>query len=878
MRWLAYGGTKLEVRYQTGAWDIRHDALWPEAGLPEDGALAFGAGEWEGEIVLVVRQLQKDHVGRDKAYTLLLLPSQDVWETVAWNAAALAWQLFEAPGSAGSWLLKEPELERGHPGRALATVRAAARAWHGDADAGHGEVLGRLLAASWMEERLVEVPLAECFGGRLPRAAQLAAAFDWLPPCFRAGWMAGGNAPLAEALGIPLLLHDGKGRDDRPELAEKGRKLLDSWREVAEASPAIHGRQSLPAQLWQKAGLGDAASGIAAASWLALLSQSNAQEALATALKASPRRLHGLPSDALQEVRASMVGILLKSASPGQIMDQHANMILEVACSGALTSDVRVPRGLFSSEQVAAYLKAHDLSPVDLPAGLLDVDLMLRLWSHSVLEAGSLERALKELSALISKNQDGGQPGFLLSLFQDALERWSEHGPLRHWLPVIEKAPALHEALRPALAEQAVRRLVNDLPGSARDYLLLADDHAAARLLKVPAAKRKNAFASALRRALEIAETKDAPPDPRVAAAVNQWLSGLQVSALREKMDIQAKRRAARFSRWEFFLLLERVLLGDGMASHPAAPSAEEQTFLAGEAQQLAHVRTLGCPPPDLTVLETLTGRAVLAKVVGIVVLTKPDLAGPAGDQWITNLWSKELDECAVQEQTRRVLNETREDLLLNYWFLCDPILMINSLEKLVFYKSSAEGADEAVAHALTVAVARIARSSPSSSLAAGCRSLLHRLSDGSGRERSAFISRLWQFDVEAFWSWLFLASERVQASLVADWASMYPQELKKLLQLENELRRKHPLETVFYAPLWRFLRMEEEGLKALGRLDKNFRKPPPQWAASRPAYRAVLDESLLQQVDAGETSAPERKESFFRRLWRWLWSIPESE
>ncbi len=881
MRWLAFGGTKLEIRYQSGTWDIPHDLLWSEEDLLEDGTLAYGCGSWDDTLVLMVRQIQKDHVGRNKAYTLLLAPPQEIWESAGWNAACLAWHLFERDkkeDSPGNWLLTEPELERREPGRALVTLRAAARSWSGGTDEVLGEKLGQLLAASWMEQTIVEAPLETLGVGNKLSVRHLATALDWLPPSFRSGWMTGCDERLAEILGAPLLLREGKSDSDSDgfgqELAAKGQKLFEAWMRAAEFSPALGGRNLIPISLWENTGMGDASAGIAAASWLSMLQQPQMETALATALRASPQRLAALPADARQEVGDSLVRVLLASAKPEQMNEHLTSLLLDAVCAqhAAACPQVQVRPGLLQAARVKDYLNERGFSPAALPSGALDEDLMQELWEQAVLKASNSETAQAVLQTFL---QTSATPARAEKLVWAALKRWAPQGALHPWRKALfGSTPGLHGILRDEMASLALKRLKDDLPDSALDYLVLGNDAGAAGLREFPESRQKRAFNMVMRLATDLCETTHYRPpysDPQVRQAAKDWLAGLQASAFRESLSIDLCRKIAVLGGWTYFLHLDALLMGGAVAPLPTTPPREEKKWLAQEAPALAAWRSAGAPPPKLAALEDIIGTDALEETALAVANTHPDLSGETGNLWIGSLWSRHLGELARVEQMRRLLEEPRTDLVRDYWFACPRALMPYCLDQLLTAPSGPQ--EEAIGRALAVVVAQV---ESSEARVKGCRATLETLCR-SDNSRAAFVTRLWPAETEAFWSWVCLAKEASQIQLVREWAALYPNELKSLLRQENEHRKTYPSETILYAPLWRFLRNHEDGLTAADKLSPAARKAPRGWTESRPAYRPVpeyLDEEESSKDDHGTTARPGRPRrilGWIRRIIKWL-------
>ncbi len=643
---------------------------------------------------------------------------------------------------------------------------------------------------------------------------------------------------------------------------------------AAEFSPALGARNLIPISLWENTGMGDAAAGIAAASWLSILQHPQMETALATALRASPQRLAALPADARQEVGSSLVRVLLASAQPEQINEHLTSLLLDAVCAQhpAAKPQVQVRPGLLQAARVKDYLNERGLSPAALPSGALDEDLMQELWEQAVLKASNSETAQAMMQTFL---QTSATPARAEKLARAALQRWAPQGALHPWRKALfDPSSGLHGILGDEMATLALKRLKDDLPDSALDYLVLGNDAGAAGLREFPESRQKRAFNMVLRLAADLCETTHSRPpfsDPQVRQAAKDWLAGLQASAFRESLPVASCRKIAVLGGWTYFLHLDAILMGGEVEPLHTGPPREEKMWLAQEAPALAAGRSAGAPPPKLAILEDIIGADALEETALAVANTHPDLSGETGTLWIGSLWSKHLGELARVEQMRRLLEEPRGDLVRAYWFACPKALMPHCLDHLLTAPAGPQ--EEAIGRALAVVVAQV---ESSEARVKGCRATLEALCR-SNNSRAAFVKRLWPADTEAFWSWVCLAKEASQIQLVREWAALYPDELKSLLRQENEHRKTCPSETILFAPLWRFLLNHEEGLTAAAKLSPAARKAPRGWTESRPAYRPVpeyLDEEESSTDGHGTAAKPGRLRRILggvKRILKWL-------
>jgi hypothetical protein len=193
---------------------------------------------------VILRQRQTTDSGRSYAYSLLLDPGREVWETFDWNGADLIDALLASEVS--ERLLHQPETCTEESLRralsALVPSKSGADPMPLDEQAtAHVEVFRNCMIGAAITDGATLAPPTSFGLERRPQPSELSPMIGQVEPlCFRvgSGWLLGGSQEHGLSLGARFVIDDDTSEDNGllGERATRGQQVLHAWNEIVSHS------------------------------------------------------------------------------------------------------------------------------------------------------------------------------------------------------------------------------------------------------------------------------------------------------------------------------------------------------------------------------------------------------------------------------------------------------------------------------------------------------------------------------------------------------------------------------------------------------------------------------------------------------------------
>lgn len=255
LRFLAYGGTGYVQRLRMGIWPpIPNGTLQDLYGLLP-GKRAYGLGILDGQPFLVIRERQNAHSRGGYAYTLLLDPGEEIWQSFGWNAAWLLSEILNNP-IACKLLLSEPEKCTPQAFEEIfGALQTIPNSWTYTDQSYDGVALwvGAIRSPGQVVVDPARFGIEDFF---TPNT--LASVLNQLPLCFRCGmgWLVGAGQVHGAYLGAKLIINAERScsAQDVEELVLRGHATLEGFRTLTSRSQYYTIAQTLsrtPVWKWQ---------------------------------------------------------------------------------------------------------------------------------------------------------------------------------------------------------------------------------------------------------------------------------------------------------------------------------------------------------------------------------------------------------------------------------------------------------------------------------------------------------------------------------------------------------------------------------------------------------------------------------------------------
>ncbi len=567
MRIYADGGNRFGIRVGRGDWDFDPSAL----GLTDDlgEKPVFGAGIFaQGPPHIFYRDLARTNT-RQYAFTLLLGPSEAVWNACGWNAGRL-WRLILSMEDAHR-LFNPDDITSGDLESIEHRLAVELRKLPPVQPAGPPARWNELCMSRLVEHSPLSVRRREIIAGgpdSLPSPAEMESLLDRVPACFRLGkgWSVGGNPEVIKRLGAAFRLtagdrENGAGRGTMEEASRLGHGLLNFLSALPEGYRLAN--ESRPAHLW--------ADGEIIFRAFELLNEHAGGDSILLVPAAEP--LHTYFSSAFADT------IRKRIEEGGRIGPARTAWLLSyvwntTASSRLSTRDVKaldaaeVDKFLASIPQLA---RERRTGPPLTDKIELSADVAIRLATRLFADKPALE--------------DFG-------IWRRFLESFSIDG-FEHLVPILDSAVSndriplneMFEYARKAGDDRLERRCLDRLrvarskntPEWYVDAILMEQDEEAHReLFRNPG---RNEVVASLLHSFSGSE------------GVLKWLDELAMHAkIRELLSLEVKRDLARHGglpSWSNLRMLEEAMRGHVPAKDPPPPGRAEREQLAHELSGL---------------------------------------------------------------------------------------------------------------------------------------------------------------------------------------------------------------------------------------------------------------------------------------------------
>lgn len=641
MRLFAIGGTSFDERKRLGDWQL--DAAVFKAPLPaRKPAFGFGCAWIDGDLILIVRQMQLDAGKRESPFTLLIDPGAEIWERIGWNPSALAWNLFSSEEAAGYSLLQRPE-EATLPGLAklLAdSVRLTAPA-----------EISAEFSAGWLQalcaDGLMRVSPAMLGLAAMPSAEQMAGLLASLPTAFRAGggWGLNLGPDVAEALNMRLVL-----RKDASEVGsawEERHHLWKLWSRAVANRADLRPLAQVPTPFWpERFGITvtEAFRRLKLFEALEAVTPEQPVESLLEAVEAiAPDK-----TPLAHSIRQAAHELALRSREPGLPVDRtRANFLLREAQAKRLTL-LPIQAGQIPEEAIVDFFDRQRLRPNEATFFPMEETTRAAVWIrllHAANERREIEELLVSAFGNLSSEKFAGLSAVVVS---HALVR--DH--VADWRRFLDAHDGIRECIEPLFEKEAVRHVVARALGWEHAFLAFCNtptgEQVARDSLKLPDLEHLLAVA---------AELVGRPAEPLQTAA-RSWRNNLAASSLRAILTPAQKERLVKekVAGWQYFNRLLHYFRGIPLLERAVPrPDRAERDRLECDLRQLISVGSPETAPALSEIYDLLTppSEDLLQQLVRLPV----PLADENGPRWIEALRGLDMKE-AADEALDRMLKE----------------------------------------------------------------------------------------------------------------------------------------------------------------------------------------------------------------------------
>lgn len=661
MRLLAYGGTEYAERCRIGAWpSMAYGPLEDTYGLSGD-APAFGCGQRDGQLFLIIRQVQK-RGQRLYAYSLLIEPDASVWEHFGWNAASIILALFDGaePREAdqncvGQRLLNHPEEFNEESLRAIFAKLSPPSLPQAERNEA---LLSVWVGALHSAEPVTVTPQSLGIAAR-PGIAEIAAAMESLQPCFRSGlgWLVGGSAIQSQTFGAHLVLDDWLTQAPPvvQECIENGDWMRQSWQRIAEDvryGALLKEKERRPIWQWGPLWLQSMPLSFARVGFLASLLKSTALETEMLQVVLNDLKEDG-PLE--QEIREVARAILTADSEP---LNRPATMLLlHDHFDNGLRLDGATVARLHDPTVVEFYTDARrrirptqaDNSPRLPPPLRADIWRMLL---DTTTTADQLPNLLLEMrndldadaSPAYSTEKMGAVALSRSLALNDDLTLWIAHRSNQNLGQLVGKW----------LKEEVCRRASTGKKNWQRDYLAFGQDaggHHFAQL-NIPPPAARELFAAIW----SLANSENGlQPDAK------RWIVALAQSPLRQQVPVKDKLdlQKAAPGDWQHFKEMAQFYIGaNEETGKPADLTPIERGSLLIELKELALSHFRQTYIPNLRGLNSFLN-GLSDDVIDVLATLRPKLESKGIDGWMEG-WRRLRPEVYQSEVVRSLVQSDK--------------------------------------------------------------------------------------------------------------------------------------------------------------------------------------------------------------------------
>jgi len=557
VRLLAYGGTLFVERRRFGSWPRYEDALLGDIRALEGGKSAFGVGRAaDSDPFLIIREPQK-RGDRIYAFTLLIDPGRETWERFQWNAARLALSL-RSSDPFGHRVFTSPDHLTDDEITSCLSALAPPPA-HTPGGSTNARALWTALALAQLDGVVLVRPSDFGFP-EVPSLQTTASFLDELWPACRIGpgWLFGGRIDHSR-FGVGLIV------DPEVERITDVERLVHSggcWLSLAaslESTPASESWRKLratPATEWE---------------WPSTLVTEHAERYLRLQQTHQPIESENLPSSGpfVSELNQAFWETI--SSGTGQLGPGASTIVLERFRARLSDDLIRRLDNLILLNLVSENNSRpwHADNPLRLPE-----DVLVRVTMKFI----SMKPPESRPALLAEALQNGGANWESL-IDQACLQSLLFEAPsLTTWASCLRNTP-LDALVNSLLLDQLFRRVREDRPGWANDYLSIKPDLGGNWIRKIINRER---FDRLLDEVVRLLGTD-------LKESAENWLRSLAQSDKRREIRLEKKLALAKLvdDNWSEVGTLNLLLAG-GREKVRSQATNETRAFLEEEALELA--------------------------------------------------------------------------------------------------------------------------------------------------------------------------------------------------------------------------------------------------------------------------------------------------